>query len=342
VSPYAGERGEWDDFVRSAPGGTFFHRIGWKEVLESAFGFRSHYLVARRGGGMVGVLPVFELRAPFLGSCLQSVPLAVEGGVCAVDADAARVLEEAVVALARERSSAYVELRDGRAGGAFTVKPTPYSRFRRPLPPTDEEGLAALPQKRRNVIRKGLRGGLAARVGPQDLAAFYDLYARSVRRLGTPVFARRYFELLLERFPEVCVLLTVRREETPVAGVLSFLCRDAILPYYAGSRREWHGAGVNCFMYWELMCWARRRGLGTFDFGRSKEGTGAFDYKRFWGFAPEPLAYRVHVPGGAAPPARQAGAGLAHRLGAVWRHLPLVATKLIGPPLARRYAPFYT
>ena len=34
VSPYAGERDAWDAFVRRTPGGTLFHLIGWKEVLD--------------------------------------------------------------------------------------------------------------------------------------------------------------------------------------------------------------------------------------------------------------------------------------------------------------------
>ena len=39
-----------------------------------------------------------------------------------------------------------------------------------------------------------------------------------------------------------------------------------------------------------------------FDFGRSKAGTGAFDFKRHWGFTPEPLTYGFWLPDGGNPP----------------------------------------
>ena len=50
VERFAGRRAEWDGFVDESPTGTFFHLFGWRDVLEAAFGFRTHYLAARRDG----------------------------------------------------------------------------------------------------------------------------------------------------------------------------------------------------------------------------------------------------------------------------------------------------
>ena len=54
------EAGEaaWDAFVAAHPDGTFFHRAGWRRVIEQAFGHRTHYLMAERDGAMAGVLPL--------------------------------------------------------------------------------------------------------------------------------------------------------------------------------------------------------------------------------------------------------------------------------------------
>ena len=46
-------------------------------------------------------------------------------------------------------------------------------------------------------------------------------------------------------------------------------------------------------MYWELMRRACERGLKVFDFGRSKRGTGSFDFKKNWGFEATPLVYEL-------------------------------------------------
>lgn len=342
VAAYAGEEKAWDDFVQRSPGATFFHRIGWKDVLEQAFGFRSRYLVARRGTGVVGVLPMCLLSQSFGGTCLLSLPFAVEAGICAADGEAQRALEAAALELGRSSGARYLELRDGLEGDGFSVRQGSYFRFRRPFGESDEENLLAVPRKQRRMIRLGQRSGLVARIGTEQLATFHDLYARSVRRLGTPVFARSYFRLLCERFGDACELLTIYRGETPAAAVLSFFFRGAVIPYYAGSRRELYRYGVNDLLYWELMRHARRRGMHTFDFGRSKAGTGAFAYKQHWGFAPEPLRYRVHACGGGDVPERSLGDGPVALLRRGWSRLPLWATKLLGPPIVRRFGAYYT
>jgi len=333
---------EWDAFVRRAPGGTFFHLTGWKEVLERAFGFRACYLGARRDGGLVGVLPLFELRSLLGGTTLLSVPFAVEGGVCAADDEARQALDAAALDLCRARKAKHLELRDGLEAPGFQVREGLFFGFKRELKPTDDENLAAIPRKQRRMVRVGQQSGLTSRIGFDDLDAFHDLYARSVHQLGTPVFPRRYFQLLSERFPEECALLTVRHGDTPVAAVLSFFFGGTVMPYYAGSRREFFKQAVNDFMYWELMRYARERGCTVFDFGRSKKGTGAYDFKCHWGFEPQPLRYRVYVPAGQAVAERSMSSEGVQFLRKAWTRLPLGLTKLLGPPLIRRFGALYT
>ena len=44
----------WDDFVDIMPDGTFFHRAGWRQVIEQSFGHRSYYVFAEQDGAIVG------------------------------------------------------------------------------------------------------------------------------------------------------------------------------------------------------------------------------------------------------------------------------------------------
>ncbi len=342
VEAYAGQRAEWDDFVRRTPGGTFFHLIGWKEVLERTFSYRSHYLLARREGRVVGVLPLFELQAPLLERRLLSLPFAVDGGVCSADAHARRALDAAALELAERRGARSVELRDGLEAPGFRTREGLYYRFRRPLYADEAANLAATPPKRRYMIRLGQRHGLVSRTTADDLPAFHDLYARTARRFGTPVFPLAFFRAVLESAPADTMLLTVLHDGVPVASSLVFFFGDAVCPYYAGSRRDHFRYAVNDFLYWEVMRVGRQRGARLFDFGRSKQGTGAYEFKRLWGFAAEPMRYRVYTCGGDAPADRSTSdAGLAWAQ-SVWQHLPLPLTKLLGPPLLARYGPYYT
>jgi FemAB-related protein (PEP-CTERM system-associated) len=342
VSPYAGESEAWDAYVHRTPGGTFFHLIGWKDVLEHIFGFPAHYLVARCGEEITGVLPLFELHAPLMERCLLSVPFGVDGGVCSADPAALQALDSAALALGRARGARYVELRDGREAPGFHLRDDRYARFRHALRADDAAELAALRPKRRYMIRLAQRNGLTARVDAADLPVLHDLYARTTRRLGTPVFPLRFFRALVDRFPDHTVILTVRRDGVPAAAALMLLFGDIAAPYYAGSRRDYFRYAVNDFLYWELMRYARRRGARVFDFGRSKVGSGPYTFKRLWGFEPEPVRYRVHDLAGAAVPERSSADANLRRIQQIWRHLPLPVTKLLGPIIVGRYGPYYT
>jgi hypothetical protein len=103
----------------------------------------------------------------------------------------------------------------------------------------------------------------------------------------------------------------------------------------ASLRVQAQGEGANDRMYFELMLHARRKLCTHFDFGRSKTGSGAYDFKRNWGFEPEPLDYACWTASGAAP--RDADPTSAkHALQiALWRKLPLALASRIGPSIAR-------
>ena len=57
-------------------------------------------------------------------------------------------------------------------------------------------------------------------------------------------------------------------------------------------------------MYREVLRRAVEAGYRRFDFGRSKAGTGAFNFKRHWGFEPEPLFYEHRLFGSDLIPER--------------------------------------
>jgi FemAB-related protein (PEP-CTERM system-associated) len=328
------EAAQWDAFVRAHPAGTFFHLSGWRRALESGLGHRSHYLRARVGGELVGVLPLGRVRSFLFGDSLASIPFGVYGGVLAKSEDAARTLEDAACELAERLRVDYLEMRNLARRREDWPEKTLYVTFRRTISPNDEENMKAIPQKQRAMVRKGVKGGLVSRVD-RDLETFYRLYSESVRNLGTPVFPKRYFRELMSVFGEDCETLVVYHGERPLAAVMSFYFRDEVLPFYGGGSHEARDLRANDFMYWELMRRAAARGLRTFDFGRSKRDSGSYHFKRHWGFEEQPLHYEYRlVRARAVPDVSPVNPRYAFAI-ALWRRLPLRLTQSVGPLVAR-------
>lgn len=330
-----GEESAWDSFIEASPSGTFFHRAGWKSVIEKAFGHTTFYLLARRGGQICGALPLTQVRSFLFGHSLISNAFCIHGGPVSEDGSIREALKEEAVRIARKVKVGRIELRSAAdSSPPWQKKGGLYFIFRRPLATDVEANLRAIPHTRRRMVRVALDNGLTSEID-EGVDRLHHVYAESVRQLGTPVFSKRYFRLLKEQFGTGCDVVTVLRNAQPIASVMSFYFRDEVMTYYGGGLKEARDLAGNDFMYWEVMRRACSRGVRIFDFGRSKIGTGAYNFKRNWGFKPAPLDYEFF------PLARQDIPDInplnpKYRAAInIWRRLPLPLTKLLGPPIVR-------
>jgi FemAB-related protein (PEP-CTERM system-associated) len=328
------DRPAWNAFVLGHAEGTFFHLAEWQDVLREAFGHRSHYLLAERDGAVCGVLPLAEVKSLLFGHALVSTPFCVYGGIVATDDPAHAALELAACELAKRLGVDHLEMRNRRRRHPDWPCKDLYVTFRREIDPDSEKNLLAIPRKQRAMVRKGIKEELRAEID-ERVDRHYDMYSESLRNLGTPVFSRRYLEVLRETFGADCDVVTILKGERPVASVLNFYFRDEVLPYYGGGTSEARAVAGNDFMYWAVMERAREKGCRVFDYGRSKRGTGAYDFKTHWGFEPEPLYYEYYLVRRKEMPNLSPTNPKFGRAIDLWRRLPLGLTQLVGPPVAK-------
>ncbi|MGE3690752.1 MAG: FemAB family XrtA/PEP-CTERM system-associated protein [Novosphingobium sp.] len=327
-------------FVAAHAEGTPFHRPVWLEAVASGTGNAALALIAERNGELAAYLPLSSIHSPIFGRMLASTGFAVGGGALLDEWADADALFAAAEELALRLSIPEVELRGGPLPGCragWRIRQDSHCGFIAPLAADDEAQLLAVPRKQRAEVRKSLDKPLTVTVGRSetDRAAHYAVYAESVRNLGTPVFPRALFDAVLDRFGEDADILTVWHEGTPVASVLSLYHRQAVMPYWGGGVWQARPLRANDRMYYELMLHARQRGCTHFDFGRSKTESGAYHFKRNWGFEPEPLSYAAWTAPGANPrDADPTSARHAMQI-AVWRRLPLALANRLGPIIAR-------
>lgn len=329
------DRARWDEFVLGFPPATFCHRAGWARVIERAFGHRTHFVYAERDGRVTGVLPLTEIRSRLFGHALVSNAFAVYGGPAAVDEASRAALVAHATGLLESTGAGHLEFRsiDAQTPG-WVVKDGLYVTFRRDISPDHDKNLTAIPRKQRAEVRKGIANGLSTRVG-HDARALHRVYGESVRNLGTPVFPRRYFELLCAEFGEDAEILVVEDSGEPIATVLSFYFRDQVLPYYGGGTRAARERRGNEVMYWEVMRRAADRGCRSFDFGRSKVDTGAYSFKKNWGFEPTPLNYEFKLRIGDTIPDVNPLNPKYRLMIETWKRLPLPIANIVGPFVVR-------
>ncbi|MBI2798802.1 MAG: FemAB family PEP-CTERM system-associated protein [Gammaproteobacteria bacterium] len=320
----------WDAYVDAHDEGTFFHLFAWQSVLAESVGFKPMYLIARRHGRIVGVLPLMTVSSLLFGSALVSLPFCVEGGVLADDLATQSVLIEAARDAAVRARVDYLELRHSRRMTAdWPCKDSTYVSFKKALAATPDDNMKEIPRKQRAVVRKGIAAGLITRE-ETDIETFFTIYATSVRNLGTPVFPKRYFAKLYAAFRERCRITVVYSDSIAVAAVISFLYKDIVMPYYGGGTPAARELKAFDFMYWEVMRSACERGMKWFDYGRSKVDSGSYSFKKNWGFEPTPLHYEYHLVKARSVPNRNPNNPKYEMAVNAWRHLPLPIANTVG------------
>jgi len=329
----------WQEYVHHSPQATFYHALGWRDVIKRAFGHRPWYLIARQGAEICGVLPLVEMQSALFGHFLVSLPFLNYGGILAETPEVERLLAEAAIELARRQGASHIELRqafplseplDGwtlrRHKAALTV----------PLAADPKPPWEALSSRLRGKVRKAEKNGATFTVaGKEDLAAFYSVYALNMRDLGTPVYARAFFEGILGCGEQCAEILLVRRAGRPAAGAIAvhqggriempWICQD-----YSQS-----GFNVNEFLYWKAIEWACEQGVARLDLGRSTIDAGTYRFKLQWNPDVQTLHWYYWTRPGVPLPQLNPDNPKYAIAARIWKKLPLGVANRLGPWIVR-------
>jgi len=325
----------WDEFVENTSSATFFHKAGWKEVIEKAFGHDTYFLYTEHNGKITGILPLVHIKSFLFGNSLSSCAFCVYGGIIANDEQSYTELDKKACELAEELAVDHLEMRNRTQITPERPYKELYVTFRKELAADEEKNMLAIPRKQRAVIRKGIKAGLVSEID-QGIDRFYQAYSESVRNLGTPVFSKKYFVILKDVFKDQCEILTiVDKKGLLIASVMSFYFKNEVSPYYGGGTAHARSVQGNDFMYWEVMRRAVAKEIKIFDYGRSKEGTGSYRFKKHWGFEPKPLYYEFHLVKSDSIPDINPLNPKYQVFIAAWKRLPLSVSQIVGPWLAK-------
>jgi len=334
VVPLNGDCRAWDALVTQAETSTFCHLAGWREILSDVLGAECLYWTATGSdGSWQGVLPLVRVRSRIFGHYLVSLPFLNDGGPLGSQAARDRLVEQAVTE-ARRTGADLLELRTRDMSGLDLPASSRKITVLLPLPPDAEILFKSFPAKLRSQIRRPIKEGLTTRFGPDQLEPFYEVFARTMRDLGTPVLPRAFFERVSATFPDLVAFGVVYRGEQPLAGGCGFAWREEFEITWAGALRESRSLAANMLLYWAFMEQVIGRGVRVFNFGRCTPGGGTHHFKQQWGGSDVPLPWRQYARNGAkAPPSPDDSAfSWGPRL---WRRLPLFVANRLGPRLVR-------
>jgi serine/alanine adding enzyme len=326
-----------DGFIRNSDRSILYHDYRWGTVIESSFGHKYYALISEKPDGTVnGLLPLVHMKSMSFGNFFVSMPYFNYGGVCADDDPTRNLLVGEAVRIAEDLKASHIEFRqETPLNNGFPVKTLKVS-MRLDLPASPDDLWKSFPSKLRSQIKVPRKAGMTARVGrKEELESFHDVFSRNMRHLGTPVYPKRFFGNILDRFPESSWICTVYLGDNPVASGFLVGFKDRIEIPWASSLRKHNRQSPNMLLYWSCLEFACGKGFRVFDFGRSTPQESTYRFKEQWGAAPTPMPWSYWAKGDGRIPDLSPRNRKYHLAIEIWKRLPLPVTKILGPRIVR-------
>ncbi len=338
-------RADWDNLITQCADATSGHLWQWREVVGSAYGFDSFYLLAQDGRHRpIAAVPFIFMRSLLYGNELASMPYIDYGGVChadrldSADRDAAQaeLIAHARVLAGKLRAKRLHVRSLRQLQPPFEVSTEKVTQHLA-LASTVDEQLRRLPSERRNRLKRVEKLGLSVDMGdPTDPVALADLcavYSENMRDLGSPTHGRRFFSQVASHLHERLSLIRVRSGSRVLAAGLAMNFRGWMTLPWTGATAEARPVYGTNALYWAGIRLGIESGCHTFDFGRSTFGSGIFEFKRQWGpTAVQPYWSTLYLSPRAAAPRHRKSLQTLSRL---WRYMPLGVARAVGPGLRR-------
>ncbi len=326
----------WNAFVASAPDASFYHRFEWREINRACFGHRSAYLAAVDGERVLGVFPIVQLKSLLFGNIACSMPFVNYGGPVGVDAEVDQALLEAGARIADEWRVDYAEIRSRRDLGNQLPSSTRKVSMTLELDHDPEVTLGGFSRTHRHDIRRGYREGFVARSGSLELLDdFYSVLLETWRDVGTPIYAKSYFETILRAFPDHTALMVIYKGDEPAGAAMDGFHGGIAEGMWLGVRAKYKRDMAGYVLYWELIKRGCDLGLTRFHLGRSTAGSGAETFKRKWNATAAQLYWHYVLRTRKQIPELNVDNAKYRLAISAWTRLPLGVTQRLGPMIAR-------
>jgi hypothetical protein len=274
INPLSDSR--WEDLVARHPRASAFHQRGWLEALARTYGYEPMVLTSTPAGQPLsdGIV-LCRVSSWITGTRLVSLPFADH---CALLLNHLGQSVEFVDWLRAEcdrQRWSYVELRpllpvqEARSG---LQQDRSYCFHELDIRPSLEQIFRGLHKasiqrriQRAEKERLSYEGGRSR----QLVDEFYRLLLITRRRHQLLPQPRTWFRNLVKCMGEGIEIKLARKNDTPVAAILTLRHRATVVYKYGCSDQRFHHLGAMPFLFWRLIEQSKESGAEEIDFGRS-------------------------------------------------------------------------
>ena len=323
----------WLDFL-STRCTSAYHQPVWAELIRKSFSHPTRVWIAVASDGkVIGGIPLTFFSSRLFGRFAVSIPYFNYGGVITNWINVAREIIKHLETVCINEKLTHIEIRSMQPELAEQCSNKKASMILA-LPDSEETLDEQLGAKVRAQYKKTEEYRPNVLFGKLELLDdFYKVFAKNMRDLGTPVYAKQWFANILSEEKINALLVVVYVDQKPVATGFLVGYKGMLEIPWASTIKQANTMNANMWMYRQILGYAIREGYQFFDFGRSTRDAGTYKFKKQWGAKPHTHYWYYLFPEGGAIPELNPDNPKYKLMINVWKRMPVWLTKIIGPPI---------
>lgn len=327
---------DWPLFVANHATALPSHNPAWAEVIEQSFGHSTLLLCARdQNNQLIGGVPFTIFSSPLFGKFAVSMPYLNYGGIVCEYFDICLAMMHKLQDIRAEMGLQHIEVRSIHPNLGENPSTKKASMLLQ-LPDNNESLDKMLGSKVRAQYKKADDFSPSCKIGRLELLDdFYNVFARNMRDLGTPVYAKAWFANILKHSGLKANILIVYVNRQPVSCAFLVSYEKLMEIPWASTLKEANKYNANMWMYRQILSFAIEQGCQYFDFGRSTLDAGTFKFKKQWGAEPCQHYWYCLLPDNAAKPELNPDNPKLKLFIMLWKWLPVWLSKIIGPSIIK-------
>jgi serine/alanine adding enzyme len=268
-------RNEWESFVERHPLGNIFQSPSMYDAFRDVQELQPGLIVQRNASNQVcGILLYCMISQPGL-KRFFSRRAVISGGPLTVDNDPSivRGLLDLYLNEAKRYRAIYTEVRNlfnsSYSDEAFAVSGfirVPHLAVHIDLTNEMTELQSRLHKGRLSNIRRARKKGVRVRIDVPFRPEHALLIKKTYNRINVPQPPPELFSRLWLKMRDQLVIAEAVYEEKMIACRVYVKYKDVIYDWYAASDSNYFNLCANDLLPWEVMMWAKEKGIKTYDF----------------------------------------------------------------------------
>ncbi len=264
----------------------------WIEVLHKSYKTKKIYFVAYKNNSICGVFSGYIVTNLKFSKNLHSLK---EGLVADSDFIYSMILDYINSFCKKNKIDSFLT-----STGEYRLEESHYKTITKKIlkiqiPKTEDECWSSLSTNIRKNLRQVLKQGFFIDTDKDNLKFFYKIYANSMAEKKVPIHSFIFFENLFKQFGNFAELITLKKDNNVVGGIVLIRSSAHVYCSYQSSDRFFAKYELNNLLIWESIKHCIDLGISCLHMGEATIDGGVYKFKIRVGAEPFDSFYYTNI-----------------------------------------------